>query len=118
MKNWKTKYRGSTLLEVLVSMSLASIVFVIGSAVWLQLNGMQAPFRQLDQRLVARELIDRVGEGTEELEIVMRRQGMKFVRNVAALNPERGLYEVTVVCYSADDKPIMKRGKIVRIDNR
>ena len=110
------KLKASSILEVLVSLSLASIVFVIGGMVWLQINGSNAPHREIEQRIVARELIaDAINEGKKQDQIFTI-GATKYLRKVIVLNAETQLCEITVTVLDTEGQPQFSRGIIAQIN--
>lgn len=110
------RLQAATLVEVLVAMALASIVFGIGAATWLQLNGRHAPWRSLDQRLLAREMLWEAGQPGAPVEnTLLQGPGAYLVRECTLLNAATDLYQVDVKCYSHSDQLLFQRSKIIRI---
>jgi hypothetical protein len=102
-------------VEVLVSLSLASIVFVIGGMVWLQINGSNAPHREIEQRMVARQLIaDAIQTGGKQ-DQVFTVGGTKYLRKINLLNPQTHLGEITITVFGTDGTPLFSRGFITKI---
>mgnify|MGYP006933546213 CR=1 FL=1 len=112
----KSSLPASSLVEVLVALSLSSIIFVIGAMVWLQLNGMAAPFRQIDQRMTARQLIDAATLTKTTQDEIIKIGGINFERKINPINSETGLYEIIVIVYNQENQPFFQRGKIVKYD--
>lgn len=105
----------ASLVEVLVSLTLASIVFVIAAAVWLQIAGPLSAPRQLSLRLNSRKLLQQAidQQSLENTTFVL--DGATFVRKVHAINPSNQLYRIDITVESADGgAPKFRRSKIVR----
>jgi hypothetical protein len=107
---------GSSLVEVLVALSLSSIVFVIGMVVWLQLNGHNAPYRHLDYRMRARTMIAQAIQSQDLGDAVWNAGGVQYVRKIRPLHAASGLYEVQVQVFGQDPSPILTRSKIVHYE--
>lgn len=103
----------SSLIEVLVSLTLASIVFVIAAMVMLQVSGINSPYHQVHQRMTARKLIDQATAHQETQDRAFTIDGIQYFRAIHPLNPETGLYEVTVTACQQGEEPFFKRSKIV-----
>lgn len=99
----RLKYRldGNTLIEVLVSLSLISVLFVMGMYLWMQIAGPSNPIEQQKVRQMMLEfLAEPWPEGLEEQE---REQGhKKLIRSFEPIREEQGLFQVTVRMYSKD----------------
>jgi hypothetical protein len=108
------RLKAASLVEVLVSLSLASITFVIAAIVWLQISGLNAPYRQTDQRMIARNLIDQAiaQQITQDQDYLI--QGVHYLRTIEPLNPETNLYQITITAYIEGKDPFYHRAKIVR----
>ena len=107
----------ASLVEVLVSLTLASIAFVIAAVVWLQIAGPLSAPRQLSLRLHSRNLIQQAidEQSLENSTIVL--DGATFVRKVHAVNPSQKLYRIDITVENGDGKlPKFRRSKIVRYD--
>jgi hypothetical protein len=111
-----SELKASSLVEVLVSLSLVSIVFVIAAMIWLQISGLQSPYHQTDQRMAARKLIDQAIATHALHDQTFTIQGIQYFRAIHPLHPENRLYEITVTAYQQDQAPFFKRSKIVRYD--
>ena len=105
-----TKLSGSTLIEVLMSLSLLSIVFVMGFALLQQLIGIQSPVQQFQHRTICRQVlyepIASNYQAKEEREI----KGRRLVKTIEAMEE---LYLISVECYWGD-KLLLKRSRIVQ----
>jgi hypothetical protein len=106
---------GATLVEVLVSLSLASIVFVIALMVWLQISGPRATYRDIEHRMEARKLIAQAITDHDPHDRIVTIGATKYVRRVRLVHHATQLYEITVAVYLEGKKPLFQRGKIARI---
>lgn len=114
-RKWpRLRFQGATLVETLVSLSLISITFVVGTLIWLQLNGYGAPDRTARYRMIAGSLIDHSERKGEFGEKLIEFEGVKFFRKVRVLNSESSLYQLRVECMTAAGKPLFERSKIIR----
>jgi hypothetical protein len=109
---------GATLAEVLVALALTSIVFIIGTMIWMNLNTQDAPRHIQRTRLVAREMIGEVERNGDMGEETVMKGGIRYLREVRPLNDHSGLVRVTVTCLDADGGTILTRSKIVRAHGR
>lgn len=107
---------GSSLVEVLVALSLSSIIFVIGMMVWLQINGYDAPYRQLEYRMRARTMIAQAIQAQDLGDAVWKAGGVQYVRKIRPIHAASGLYEVQVQVFGKDATPLFTRGKIVHYE--
>lgn len=107
------RLKAASLVEVLVAMSLVSVMFVIGTMIWLQLNGPRAPFRELEFRLKAREILigmeDFAGENG-----VIQDPTVYFVRETEPLNADQNLFQITVSCFQNNGELIFRRARIIQ----
>jgi hypothetical protein len=106
--------QASSLVEVLVALSLSSIMFVIAMTIWLQINGYQAPYRQIDYRMRARLLIEDATQRQSLQDAVFTLEGIQFQREVRQINAESNLYEIRVKAYGPENELLFQRGKVVR----
>ncbi len=112
----KKKLQASSLVEVLVALSLASIVFTIGTTIWLQLNGRNASYRQIEMRMRARKLIDAAIETQEVSNQVFNYNGIGYERLIQPVNSKTGVFKITVKAFSKKNEPFFQRAKIVRYE--
>lgn len=112
-KPFPYRLRGSTLIEVLVAMTLVSIIFVIGSQTVLQVNGIQAPYREQGHRLRARTIIQEVEVG-HEVPDVIHFESVYFVTEVKPSEHNSRLLQVDVDCFDHQDQLLFSRHKIIR----
>lgn len=108
-----SRLRASSLVEVLVALSLASIIFVIGTTIWLQINGRSAPFRQIEQRMTARKLIEEAVENKLTKNEIITEKGIGYERLIQAINPKLAVYKVTIRAFTVKNEPFYMRSKIV-----
>ncbi|MEM7035866.1 MAG: hypothetical protein AAF570_02730 [Bacteroidota bacterium] len=108
--------KASTLFEILISMSLVSVVFVFGLAIFMQLNGTQAPYRRADQRLKVREMIREMEKSGEVGDKIIREKGTEYRFQTRVLNPGQELYEVIVSVYAHGEELLFRRGKIIKVE--
>lgn len=105
----------ATLAEILVALALTSMVFVIGTMIWMNLNTQDAPHHVQRTRLVARELIagvERTGRMGEETHT---QGGVRFLKEVKPIHERRGLLQVTITCLDVDGQTLLTRSKIVKV---
>jgi type II secretory pathway pseudopilin PulG len=114
-KRLSPKLIASTLVEVLVSLSLVSIIFIIVSIIWLQISGPQASFRDTEHRLQSRRLIEDAISNNDPRNKIITIGTTKYVRQVTLIHKQTQLFEISVAVYITDKKPIMQRSKIARI---
>ena len=114
---WPPIYRlpGATLVEVLVAMSLISVVFVIGSQVVVQLNGPDAPQQEHTYRLQARELLQQMETGREVPEMTTS-GAVSFHCERIPHDARRDLYHLRVRCLASSGKALFVHQKIVHLD--
>lgn len=105
----------ATLAEVLVALALTSIIFVIGTIIWMNLNTQDAPSHIQRQRFTARALIQETEAGRNLSETTLQRAGVKYLKEVRPVNPARGLYEVSITCLDPDGRTTLTRSKIIRL---
>jgi hypothetical protein len=105
----------ATLLETLVSFALVSIIFVIGAIIWLQLAGNAAPYRQADQRLDCRNILRETETKADLTDKVFTLHNTQYHRKITPINPDRGLFEVSIAAYTPDGIFLMRRHKTIHI---
>ena len=103
---------GSTLVELLVALSLASIVFGFGTLIFLQVNGLEAPHRQVQQRLIARLHLQQVEYGGEP-PLGLSLAGIRFEQELIPHPGGERLFWATVRCYSSSGRLLFTRQKII-----
>lgn len=113
----KHKLSGATLLEVISSLALLSIIFIIGSLIFKRLGDIQSPTQMLKSRQVAEALLAEpipfpVPE-RQEWEL----QGRRCERTIKVLVPEKGIVELSIVCYWGD-RLLLSRQRIERIKRK
>lgn len=111
---WKLKYRlrGTTLIEVLVAMSLISIIFVIGSHTVLQVNGVRAPYREQEYRLEARSILQKLEAGQKSPGVI-HFESVTFLLERLPVHPQHGLFQVRIQCFDAQETLLFSRNKII-----
>jgi len=107
------RLKGSTLVEVLVAMSLVSILFVIGSQTVLQVNGIRAPYREQGHRLKARTIIQELEAGHVVPDVV-HFESVYFVTESYPAPQSDRLLQVDVKCFDQGDQLLFTRHKIIR----
>ena len=110
----KYRLRGATLVEVLVAMSLVSVVFVIGSQTLLQVNGHQSPHREQQYRLEARRLIQELEQGNLSEEVI-HFGAVDFLVERKPVYPRRNLFEGKIKCLDQNGQLLFSRQKIIRL---
>ena len=102
--------KGNTLVEILVSLSVISLMFVLGSMIFQSLSGIHSPVQQFYDRSIVREVLYRslpeVIEGSEEWEI----RGRRVVRSILPLKTEKDILEIKVSCFW-QDKLMLERSR-------
>lgn len=110
------KLKGATLVEVMVALSLISIIFVIGSLIWTNLSGPSAPGKVWDSRRIAREMLHEFETNLDAGEETKKVEGRIYKREIRPLNRENSLYEVTVVMFGGEGERVFERTKIIARD--
>ncbi len=110
----KHSLSGATLLEVISSLALLSIIFIIGSLVFKRLGDIQSPAQVLKSRQLAEELLAApipypIPE-RQEWEL----QGRRCERKIKVLVPEKGIVELSIDCYWGN-RLLLNRKRIERI---
>jgi hypothetical protein len=109
------KLKASSLTEVLIALAIASVIFVIGTMVFLNLAGPGNLARKAEYRWVTRSLLNEAIATRNPQEIRLEVLGAKFTRTCKPINPAAGLYEAKVICLSAKDEVLMERTKVIHI---
>lgn len=107
------RLNATTLIEVLVSFSLASILFVIGAMVWLQLAGKSAPYRLAEQRMDCRSILRETERTMALTDRIISLHNTQYHRQVRPLDASRGIFEVGISVYSAEGDLLFRRKKIM-----
>ena len=104
--------RGQTLIEVLVSLSILSLVFVLGLMLFQQISGIHAPAeRQQTRMMLASFLQEPFYESDHLTEREIR--GRTLVRRIQLMDRKRALFKVEVSAYWRG-KLLEKRWKVRR----
>lgn len=107
----KHSLKGSSLIEVIVALSLVSIIFVIGSGVWAKIDSYQSPDRLLRYRLRAKQLIDQCKVERDLGELNLEQDGIVYRREV--LSRGQDVFEVRLRCYTPAEQLLFERSKIL-----
>lgn len=89
---------GSTLLEVLSSLALLALLFMLGSVLFQQLGGIHSPLQTLRTRRIMGNFL------TEPISLPLTRSeirelsGRTCERTVEVLIPQKGVVRLTVSC--------------------
>ena len=104
---------GGTLLEVLTSLSVLSIIFVMGLMIFQNMTGMYSPPQRLKTRALVKtwlyESID------DEIEEERETQGRRLIRRITLIGATAGLYEIEVQAFTGEIL-LEKRKRVIRHD--
>ena len=96
----KTTYHltGSTLVEVLVSLSMIGLVFTLGMLLFQRLTSLNSPPEVFKSRALVRQVLAEPID-PEVLESEREIMGRRLVKKLLVLQLEPALYEVQVQCF-------------------
>lgn len=106
--------KGNTLVEILVSLSVLSLLFVLGSMVFQGLSGIYSPVQQFHNRTMVREVLYRPLPEALEEEEEWEMRGRRVVRRILPLMSQEGIVEIKVSCYW-QDQLILERSRYVEM---
>ncbi|MEM6766784.1 MAG: prepilin-type N-terminal cleavage/methylation domain-containing protein [Bacteroidota bacterium] len=94
-----SKVKGNTLIEILVSLSVLSLLFVMGMFLLQQLTGMYSPVKVFQHRAIVREVLYRPLPDKYQEEEEWNIKGRRVVRSIRSLNKEAHVVQVKVSCF-------------------
>ena len=109
----KTTYHltGSTLVEVLVSLSMIGLVFTLGMLLFQRLTSLNSPPEVFKSRALVRQVLAEPID-PEVLESEREIMGRRLVKKLLVLQLEPALYEVQVQCFW-DERLLEERNRYV-----
>ncbi|MEL6194340.1 MAG: prepilin-type N-terminal cleavage/methylation domain-containing protein [Bacteroidota bacterium] len=109
-----SKVKGNTLIEILVSLSVLSLLFIIGMYLFQQLTGIFSPVQVFQHRTIAREVLYTPipEEYQEEEELLIK--GRRIIKEITPLNKEATLLQIKVSCYW-DDQLMLERNRYISL---
>ena len=108
------KLKGNTLIEVLVGLSLLSLVFLIGMKALEGISGIHSPVQEFrTQALLSSYMQKEIPFIPFEEEVEL--QGRKLQRKASWLEEKQGLIVLELICYWGEQK-VGERKKIIRRD--
>lgn len=112
MRKKTKKLKGNTLVEVLISLSLISLLFVMGMMLFGTMTGIQSPSQSFRNRALLESYLERPidQENSYEEEAII--QGRTLHRKVQLLDKYKGLFLLEATC-SYGDKLLEKRSKLI-----
>ena len=108
------RLKGNTLIEVLVSLSLISMLFVMGMMLFGSFTGIHSPSQSFRNRALLESYLEkplREPVSYEEEELI---QGRLLKRKVLLLDELSGLYLISA-SLSYGEKELEKRSKVIRV---
>jgi len=114
MVKTSTKLKGGSLVEVLVALSLISMLFVVGAGLWSQLDNYSSPDRLLRYRLRCRQMLSEAEQTASFPQAESEMDGILY-RTESSLLGEQ-LMLLTVRAYSPSETLLLERSKIVTLD--
>ncbi|MEM8897796.1 MAG: hypothetical protein AAGC85_06810 [Bacteroidota bacterium] len=109
--------RGNTLVEILVSLSVLSLLFVLGSMLFQSLSGIHSPVQKFHNRSLVREFLYMPLQEDWEKDETWEIRGRHMVRRISSLGEYSGLVEIKVSCYW-QDQLILERSRYTKIPSR
>lgn len=112
----KLRLPASSLTEVLVALAIASIIFVIGTMVFLNLSGPSNASLKAERRWIARNLMNEAVATASLQDQTVEQAGARFLRTVKPVNAANGLYELRVLCIAPDETVVLDRVKLIHLE--
>lgn len=114
MRKGPTHLNGSTLVEVLTSLSILALVFTLGMNIFQRLSGIHSPVEKAKTQSLIREVLyaplpPLIAPKTET-EI----GGRVLVKTITPINEKQGLYEIEVSAYWQENL-LDSRKRIIQI---
>lgn len=113
----KKKLAGNTLIEVLMSLSILSLVFLLGMGLMQQVMGIYSPVQRFRTRTILHQEMEKTNftfiPFEEEIEIL----GRRLHRQITWKNPQQQLVEVKLSCFWGEQE-IESRYKIINLKNQ
>ncbi len=113
----KQKLKGNTLIEVLMSLSILSLVFVLGMGLLQQITGIHSPVQRFRTQNILQQEMEKTGflliPLTEEIEVL----GRRIQREISWIDPQRQLVHVRISCFWGEQE-IAVRHRIINLNNR
>lgn len=108
------KLQGNTLVEVLISLSLISLLFVMGMMLFGTFTGINSPSQSFRNRALLENYLERPidQENSYQEEAII--QGRTLQRKVQLLDRKKGLFLLEASC-SYGDKLLERRSKLITI---
>jgi len=110
------KVKGNTLLEVLMSLSIISLVFLLGMGLLQQITGISSPVQRFRTRAIMQRELERTDFTFIPLEEEMEVQGRKLHRSISWINKKQEIVEIQVSCFWGE-REIENRKKIINLKN-
>lgn len=108
------RLKGNTLIEVLLGLSLLSLVFLIGMKALEGITGIHSPVQEFrTQALLSSYLQKRLPYIPFEEEVLL--EGRKIERKAIWLDEKQGLILLELSCFWGEEK-VGERKKIIRTD--
>lgn len=105
--------KGATLMEVLVSLGLLSLMYVIFAMVWVQVNGNQSASMLWRHQMESRGLLDSLAGAPDAGNAVYERVGARYVQSVRRLGAGSALVEVVIAVYDQEGVLLLRRGRVM-----
>lgn len=102
-------------MEVVVALSILSIIFVIGSQVWMHAVVMRHPSTEFILRSHMRALCMESGLSLEADNSRHEYPAYHCIRSISPEGVGKGLYRVSVTCYRGEEQ-IGQRQRIIKQD--
>ena len=111
-----TTLSGSSLLEVLSSLSLLGLLFVLSMSLVGQLQGKQSPVFTYQTQVLCREkLYESLDPEWVKSEESWLLKGREITRKLDPIDEQKGLFLLTVTC-KWQEKEILKRQRIIQLN--
>lgn len=114
--SFKRKVKGNTLLEVLMSLSIISLIFLLGMGLLQQITGISSPVQRFRTRTIMQEELEKTDFTFIPLEEELEVQGRKLHRKISWIDKQQGLVEIRLSCLWGE-REIESRKKILQLKN-
>ncbi len=108
-----SKLKGTTLIEVLTSMALLGVLFVMGMMLLGKLTDIHSPVQRYQNRVLVLEMLNAPIALPFEKEIEQEIKGRRIIRTIEPFDLQRNLYEVAVTCLWQDQVQLSKKRIVI-----
>lgn len=108
------KVKGNTLVEVLISLSLISMLFVMGMMLFGAFTGINSPTQSFRNRVLLENYLERPIEERNSYQEQHLIQGRTLQRKIQVLDNKKSLFLLEASCFYGE-KLLERRSKLIRI---